>query len=1056
MKFAAVLLICAGIALGQEAQISGFIQDPAGLNVAGAGISLRNEQTGGKRGTLSNESGFYSIPSLKPGLYRVSIQAPGFETIVQEALKLEVGDSARLDFALHIGDARTVITVKGGPPPINTEDASVGTVIGRDIIDKMPLNGRGIQALIDLTPGVVVVPVTVRSAGQFAVNGQRTDANYFTVDGVSANFAAAVISSNTPVHNAIGQAGNAALPANNLVGTFSNLVSPDALQEFKIETSTFAPEFGRSPGAQVALVTRSGTNRYSGSLFEYLRNDVTDANDWFADRSGLGKAPLRFNNFGGTLGGPVRIPHLYNGHDRTFFFFSSEDLLMRQPQPPSEILVPTIQTRLAAPPPVAALLNVYPLPNRPGTDLGPAILGWEARSEMFSLPHDEQTYGLRVDHYFSEKLTAFARYNQSSSAVSDNVDAGFPVDTTHYAVWNQMLTLGLTQTVGASLVHEFRLNGSRQQDTVRNTINQSAGGDQPPDGLLFPPGFSLRDSNAILYSALPMDTEYSLGLQSSNSSTQLQLVDGLSYTRRTHQLKFGIDYRLFSPVDTQPGLSIQYQFDNFYGSSTPYNGIAASVFMMGSEGQVTYRAPALSAFVQDTWRARRNLTFTYGMRWDADIAPHVSGGMFLLLNQLTNLNDFTNVSLAPPGKAFYRSDYRHFAPRVGLAWQIFNGPNRETVLRAGAGTFYDLGQTGFEDSYAEGHSGGIYSDVLIGTFPGNPPFHLYTVSDVAAPGFTMPRVHQWNATLEQLFGQQTLSVGYVGALGRHLVGSTSLVLATFPDVDIHGSQFSSAYHSLQLQFNRRLTHRVQSLVSYTWSHSIDNVSTSLGSEQPQLSPFGTPTLDIFRNPNLNRGSSDFDIRHSLNGALLIDLPSPRRNAPGANLLRNWSANSIFFARSALPSDVVIEDANGYEVRPDLLAGTPLYLYGPAFPGGKGFNPAAFAVPAGGSEMGDFGRNVLRGFGAWQIDFALQRRFRLSESASLQFRAEAFNILNHPNFANPSNISGDPLHDKVSQGFGYSQQTLANSLSSAGTLGELNPLFQIGGPRTLQFALRLKF
>src|SRR5262249_43640678 len=184
MKIALLFAISAAVAFCQKAQISGMIQDPAGGSGDGAAISVRSEETGGQRATQSNQAGFYSVASLNPGTYRISIRAIGFETIVQEAVKLQVGDNARLDFAMRIGDSRTVVTVKGAPPLVNTEDASVGTVIGRDIIDKMPLNGRGIQSLIELTPGVEAVPVLPTNAGQFSVNGQRSDANYFTVDGV--------------------------------------------------------------------------------------------------------------------------------------------------------------------------------------------------------------------------------------------------------------------------------------------------------------------------------------------------------------------------------------------------------------------------------------------------------------------------------------------------------------------------------------------------------------------------------------------------------------------------------------------------------------------------------------------------------------------------------------------------------------------------------------------------------------------------------------------------------------------------------------------------------
>jgi len=245
-----------------------------------------------------------------------------------------------------------------------------------------------------------------------------------------------------------------------------------------------------------------------------------------------------------------------------------------------------------------------------------------------------------------------------------------------------------------------------------------------------------------------------------------------------------------------------------------------------------------------------------------------------------------------------------------------------------------------------------------------------------------------------------------------------------------------------------LLSRVALLLSYTWSHSIDNLS----SDDEQLAVDSTvESLAEYYHPNIDRGSSDFDIRHSLNGSLIAPLPSPRHGIP-AILFRNWSANSIFFARSALPTDILAPDFE----RPDLVPGVPLYLYGSQYPGGKRYNAAAFTDPPDGMQ-GDLGRNVLRGFGAWQIDFALHRTFRLSESTSLQFRAEAFNILNHPNFANPSDY-GDPVHLMLTSDprVGTAAEMLATGLAQTSVPGGLNSLFQVGGPRSMQFALRLHF
>jgi hypothetical protein len=322
---------------------------------------------------------------------------------------------------------------------------------------------------------------------------------------------------------------------------------------------------------------------------------------------------------------------------------------------------------------------------------------------------------------------------------------------------------------------------------------------------------------------------------------------------------------------------------------------------------------------------------------------------------------------------------------------------------------------------------------------------------VAALGYTLPRTWEWNVTVEQSLGRQTFSAAYTGAIGRRLLGNVSgYIAASDSYLEILDNGFSSSYHALQLQFNRRVGKRVQALVSYTWSHSIDNLSDQAGSNLESLN------TNALLYPNLIRGDSDFDIRQSLHGALFVALPAPH-SGPASVLLRKWTASTIFFARTALPTNLIIGDWNTI-LRPDLVPGQPLYLYGSGYPGGKSFNVAAFTTPPYGVLEGDLGRNALRGFGAWQADLALHREFRLTEHTTMQFRGEAFDVFNHPNFANPSGNGTIPQID-ITYGppnWNISQASLAAGLSPIGALGELNRLFQVGGPRSLQLALRLTF
>ena len=1055
-------VLSGALAAAQDAQISGLISDPSKAGLAGADIALRNEQTGGRRSIQSNDLGFYSFSALRPGVYRLTVRAAGFETVVREGIVLEVGQSARLDFNLQIGVPQTTVTVSSAPPPVSLEDAAVGTVIDRNLIDKMPLNGRGIQTLIELAPGVNAVPVTDFSRGQFSINGQRSDANYFAIDGISVNFAAGntntINANNRAALPTIGQAGGGMLPAINFLGTFSNLLAPDALQEFKIQTSTYAPEFGHLPGGQIDLVSRSGANRYAASLFEYLRNDKTDANDWFNNAKSISKPPLRFNNFGGSVGGPVTVGRWYNGRNRTFFFLSVDQLLASQPQPPVIMGVPSASARQNAPAVLARLLDLFPLPNGgPGSEPGFAFY-----SGASSHRYMQGSYGLRVDHSLSKNVNVFARVNHAPSrrdepiqsfldASSLPIAVGSPSNFERYRIDTDVLTLGVTQVFTPSMVNEFRFGAGHQATADRTDVNTVTGSGNPGIDQIFPPGFSASDSNIELGVHTKPASLMFVGLVQKNQSSQLEAADNLFYARGTHRWKFGGDYRAFRITVIEPRFTGVVGLPGIYGPDGSFISAATSASaLIYPQPKTAYLDPSFSAYVQDTWRITETLTATYGVRWEVASAPRTIEGVALVADGSTKLNDPSSVSFIPQGKPFYPATYANFAPRLGLAWQIFAGPSKATVLRVGAGQFFSSAQGGFQDSASGPSAQDFYTNPpLESLFSGTPSAtgRPIILAVAAAPHYRLPVTYQWNATIEQRLGAQTMSIGYVGALGRRLVDyalapSSSAGMMIFPV----GNDASSSYHSLQLQFNRRLPGKLQVLASYTWSHSIDTLSNDVGLA------YGLRVVVPYNplNPNGDRGPSDFDIRHSLRGAVIAQLPSPRQGAWAA-ALGHWSAESIFFARSAPPTDLVsISSANG---RPNYVYGAPLYLYGSQYPGGKRYNPDAFVNPAK-DENGNFGRNVLRGFGAWQIDFALHREIRLSEGTRLQFRAEAFNVLNHPNFTNP-NYSGAPgfLYFDRSPGFGLSTRTLASGLGPSSIPGELNPLFQIGGPRVVQFAVR---
>src|SRR5260370_5399660 len=342
------------------ASLSVTVSHSSGAFIPEAHLVVRNSDTNQEQQTNSGKAGSATCSFLKPGHYTLTISKESFADVVVDHILLNVGDDKQLHFSLKIGTASQTVTVDGSGPTINTTDASVSTVIDRHFVENIPLNGRSFQDLISMTPGIVTQsPQTSQSAGyngDFSVNGQRTESNYYTLDGVAAN---------TGARNGYGQgqAGSGGtLAGSTALGTTQSLSSVDSLQEFRVNSSTYSAEYGRSPGGQFSFATRSGTNTVHGSAFDYLRNNVFDANDWFNDHYRVTKPALRQNDFGGTLVGFVWLPHIYNGHGKTFFFVTYEGLRLTQPQAASLQYVPSTSLRQFASSVLVPILNAFPMP----------------------------------------------------------------------------------------------------------------------------------------------------------------------------------------------------------------------------------------------------------------------------------------------------------------------------------------------------------------------------------------------------------------------------------------------------------------------------------------------------------------------------------------------------------------------------------------------------------------------------------------------------------------------------------------------------------------------
>jgi hypothetical protein len=450
------------LAYGQNAQLSGLVKDKSEAVVAGASVSLTNTDTGIVSNTKSNDKGFFVFPSVTPGRYSLAGEASGFSKTVIEHIKIDVASNLSQDIVLQVKSSSDTVTVEGTGLNVNTTDASVSTIVDRQFVENLPMNGRSFQTLIYLTPGVTLAGVGGQigwATGQFSVNGQRTDSNYWMVDGVSGNI------SGTPWYLP-GNGAAGGLQNFNVLGSTSSLVSVDAMQEFRIQTSTYAPEFGREPGGQISILTRSGTNQFHGTLFDYFRNTVLDAEDWFASANGLPKAAERQNDFGGVVGGPIV-------KDKTFFFFSYEGLRLSLPQT-QLTTVPDAAARANAIPAVQPFIDAYPLPPAGATDVGP---GYVPYNVTFTNPATVDAYSIRVDHALTKTLNLFGRYMYSPTALDQRAAFGSPANTVYNMnidTWT--LTTGATWTKSSEIVDEARFNYSRAGGELLYTMDTFGGG----------------------------------------------------------------------------------------------------------------------------------------------------------------------------------------------------------------------------------------------------------------------------------------------------------------------------------------------------------------------------------------------------------------------------------------------------------------------------------------------------------------------------------------------------------------------------------------------------
>lgn len=1030
------------LAQSPDGNINGLVSDPSSAAVVGAEVVAVNDVTGVQYTTKTNNEGIYVLPNLPPGPYRLQVSKVGFTTLIKPDIVLSVQDALSINFTLPIGAAYEVLTVEGGAPLVNTESAAVSTVIDQAYVENMPLNGRSFQDLILLTPGTVTqTPQNSQAAlgqtGEFSVNGQRPESNYYSVDGVSANVGAA-----PGLGMVLGAGASGSLAAATALGTTQALVSVDDLQEFRVQSSTYSAEYGRNPGGQFAFETKSGTNQWHGTAFDYVRNGAFDSQDWFNDYFGTPEPALRQNDFGGTLGGPVKLPGVYDGKDRTFLFLSYEGLRLTQPQAASINYVPDFGLRTSAPAALRPALNAFPVQSAKGID--DVANGIAQFIGTWSNPSSLDSTSVRFDHVLTGKLRIFFRFGDTVSNSSVR-PAGFVASDQTLDSTFRTYTAGVSSIISNRLSNEFRLNYS-SNTTQQNKVIDAFGGNAPIN-LAQASGLPLGsfDVVGLIYNGYFVDL-----LQQENSGAQKQwnVTDAVSLSLGRHQLKFGVDHRRLAPS----AFFSSPEADWLYLSEAAVQSNNA-LTLVGAEAAFYPLYKNFSLFAQDSWRLSQRLNLSLGLRWEVNPAPGVTRGLNAYAIEGSGPATW---SLAPQGTPLWKTTWFNFAPRFGAVYAIQSTSGWETVLRGGGGVFFDTGQQLGSLGFSNG-PGFDSSANLEGSFPllpaggipviVNPPVPPYFQVTGFATHLQLPYTLQWNASIEQALGKsQALTASYVGSHASRLLQENLFLPSNNPN----GGTFyfvenglTSDYDSMQVEFRRRLSGGLTTLASYTWSHCID-----YGSQDYVL--------------GYQRGNCDFDLRHNLSAAVSYDLPNLRGRAFVRAFLNRWGLDGRLIARTAFPvtlsgNQLLQPNDQVYFGGLVFVEGQSVYLYGSncdsvlrglgdlepgqGCPGGRAINPLAFAPASAG--LGDVPRNFARGFDAVQMNLAIRRDFAIREAMKVQFRAEAFNILNHPNFGTVNPTFGENT-------FGQSTATLANSL------GVLSPLYQMGGARSLQLSLKLIF
>jgi Carboxypeptidase regulatory-like domain len=1038
-SLATFLLMFVTSAFGQthRASLRGVVKDANGSVVVGAAIKLTNLENNQTRETVADESGEFVFSAIQPGEYRLESSAPNFAKAILR-LKLLVNQQVHVEVPLEVQVQASVDRDLGVGEILKTESAVQGAVIENRQVTQLPLDGRNFYELSLLVPGAV--PAAPGSAGSvrgdfaFSVNGAREDSNNFLLDGV---------------YN-----------VDPKLNTFAVRPPVDAIREFEIATSTYDAAFGRNPGAQVNVVLKSGTNEFHGGGYEFHRNAALDARNFFAPANEPAPKYIR-NQFGFSLGGPI-------SRDRAFFFGDYEGTRSRQGITRVSN-VPTLRERngdftqslfgiprnpLTGQPFVGGVIPdffihpigrsiaaLYPLPNRSAPF-----------ANFVSSPtqrDDNDHFDARVDHLWTDNTTlvfrfSFGNRNYFEPFAGPTLSAvpGYGNDVPRRS---QNAMIGLTHVFSPRLVNDTRVAFNRVASSVIQegggvSINQRVG---LPELSANPRDFGLSFITVTGFSPLGHEGN---NPQSTVTNTY-QFLDTASYVRGSHVIKFGGDIRAvqqngFRDVQSRGML----QFSPFAYTSVGLADLLLGLPTVTGGARVDnpqhLRAESYHFFVNDNFRLRRNLMLSAGLRYEYNSPPVDADDRATLYDVTTR--SLVRVGTAGIPRAGYASDKNNFAPRVGLAWTV--GDDQKTVLRAGYGIYYDTSPLAPGEAL---YFNRPYFDFnLFFPLPGFPlsvsdpfpaffPFPLPDSAQAIQRDLRTPYMQHWNVSVQRQVGSSgVVDVAYVGSKGTKLLSARDTnqpqpsalppglpfvprPVAQFDEINTIESRGNSNYHSLQASFQERLSRGLAMLASYTFSKSEDDASNFFPSSGDPNYPQNSYNL------RAERGLSNFDTRHRLSVSYVYDLPVGKgrghvyENGIWTTLLTGWQTAGILTLQSGRPFTVALireldNSGTGFSAlgfgandRPNVVGDPSSGNHTTT----QWFNVNAFAFPAPGT-FGNAGRNIVTGPGFQNFNASLIKSTAISERFNLQFRAEAFNLFNHPNFDLPDNFMGSPTFGQI--------------------------------------------